>query len=449
MTSVALTAVHAPVPRKASLGVLRYRDPSHASLPHVVSFSGGRSSAALVFMAAEEGLLRPERRDVVLFANTSAEHPGTYEFATECTSRLEREFGLPCFWFEFCTVEDAWRGDYHRKASYRLVKPVPLEDDPDGFRSRGELFEEMVSLQGMLPNPHSRTCTAKLKLYPSHELLGEWLGGTAGPAHAGHHWSDHECISPACQPLSDTARTNTSSGLVDPERVAQRYVRNGGTASLESVRQRAAFLATHPPSRPHQRWADFTSVPIPLAPDGAKPAPMRGPDAAQHVRLLGLRADEPSRVSRVLSRTLYAEGATTAACTVKTQPPGERPYFPLHDSGFGAGDVAAFWAQRDFDLDIPPGAGNCVFCFMKGTRQLAELATIGDPRRLLDTPTDVDWWADFERRHARVIPRRGGGGTSRFGFFGVNKASFQEVALGRPPEDDRYANGTPACDCTD
>ena len=132
-------------------------------------------------MAAAEGLLQPERGDLVLFANTSAEHPGTYEFAARCKERLEVEFGLPCLWLEFCTVEDAWRGEYRRKASYRLVKPVPIEVDPDGYRSSGELFEEFVSLQGILPNPHSRTCTAKLKLYPSHELLGEWLGRTAGP----------------------------------------------------------------------------------------------------------------------------------------------------------------------------------------------------------------------------------------------------------------------------
>lgn len=175
--------------RPMRLGSFVYRDSAHAGLPHVVSFSGGRSSAALTFMAAEEGLLDPGRGDIVLFANTSAEHPGTYEFAAECKRRIEIEFGLPFFWLEFTTVEDAWRGEYWRKLSYRLVKPVRIEDDPEGFRSSGELFEDLVSLQGMLPNVHSRTCTAKLKLYPSHLLLGEWLGGTDGPAHAGHYWS--------------------------------------------------------------------------------------------------------------------------------------------------------------------------------------------------------------------------------------------------------------------
>ena len=76
---------------------LRYRHSRHEALPHVVKFSGGRSSAALTFLMAKAGLLHPERGDVILFANTSAEHPGTYAFAAECKRRLEQDFGLPFF----------------------------------------------------------------------------------------------------------------------------------------------------------------------------------------------------------------------------------------------------------------------------------------------------------------------------------------------------------------
>ena len=428
------TATHIGAPRRRALKLrsINYRTPDHEELSHVLSFSGGRSSAGLAFMAAEEGLLRPERGDLILFANTSAEHPGTYEFAARCKQRLEDDFGLPCLWVEFCTVEDAWRGEYRRKASYRLVKPVPVEDDPFGFRSSGELFEELVCLQGILPNPHSRTCTAKLKLYPSHELLAEWLGRVTGPAHSGHHWP-----------------TVPGASLVDPGRVMESYVQNGGTATEDSVLRRAQYLSTLPAARPAQRWEDFTAAPVPTedAP-GAKPAAMRGPNGALHVRLIGLRADEPNRVERVLSRTVFAEGATSAACTVRTQPPGERPYFPLFDAGIEAPDVARYWRRRDFALDIPNGAGNCVFCFMKGTRQLVGLGITPDGRRRPGSPTDIAWWADFERRHTRLAPKRNGSGTSRFGFFGVNTASFQDIADGSALEG-RYANGTPACDCTD
>ena len=429
-----VVTVDSPARERAvpALGPLCYRASDHEELPHIVSFSGGRSSGTLAFMAAAEGLLQPERGDLVLFANTSAEHPGTYEFAARCKERLEAEFGLPCLWLEFCTIEDAWRGEYRRKASYRLVNPVPIEVDPDGYRSSGELFEELVCLQGILPNPHSRTCTAKLKLYPCHELLGEWLGRTAGPAHAGHHWP-----------------TALGEGLVDPDRVAESYSRNGGTATTASVLRRARHLASLPAARPAQRWSDFSSAPVPESVEpGARAVAMRGPEATMHVRLLGLRADEPSRVDRVLSRTLFAEGASTAACTVKTQPPGERPYFPLFDAGIDAAGVARYWRGRDFDLDIPSGAGNCVFCFMKGTRQLVSLGSRLDERRNPGQPTDISWWADFEQRHLRTAPRRNGSGRSRFGFFGVNSATFADIVEGAEHEG-RYKNGTPACDCTD
>ena len=281
--------------RPKRLGSFVYRDRAHAELPHVVSFSGGRSSAALTFLAAEEGLLDPDRGDILLFANTSAEHPGTYEFAAECKRRLETEFGLPFFWLEFTTVEDAWRGEYWRKLSYRLVKPIRIEDDPEGFRSSGELFEDLVSLQGMLPNVHSRTCTAKLKLYPSHLLLAEWLGGTDGPAHAGHYWS-----------VAD----DEYGGLVNPVRAANRYVQARGTASRESVIRRAEHLSTRPSSRPQQYWKDYTEAPVRAASVAAKPAPMRGPEAVPHVRCSALR---PMRSARQPS-----------LCRVRCSPKGPR-----------------------------------------------------------------------------------------------------------------------------
>lgn len=179
------------------------------------------------------------------------------------------------------------------------------------------------------------------------------------------------------------------------------------------------------------------------------PAAMRGVHAAPHVRFLGLRADESRRVDRVLMRCLFAEGATSAGCTVKTQPPGERPYFPLHEAGFTAADVAQFWKSSDFDLDIPEGAGNCTFCFMKGTRQLVALSEAQDRRRSSGTPSHIGWWADLEQRHMRHAPRPDGEGESQFGCFGVNSGTYADLAGGTTSTLARYKEGVPACDCTD
>ena len=379
---------------------------------------------------AETGELRPERGDVVLFANTSAEHPGTWAFAAECCERLERDFGLPCLWYEFCTVEDAWRGVYRRRQSYRLVSRRPIEEDPDGYRSRGEVFEEMLSYQGMLPNPHSRSCTAKMKLYPAHLLLAEWLGGADGPGHEGHF---------------------SKQSYLTPEAAERRYRVNGGVATPEAYARRIEYMTERRPSRAAQRWQDFTGAPIVErsfhGPAGQ--AQMWGPSAVEFVTLLGLRGDEERRVKRVLSRSLFAEGAGGGECSIRTQPPGERPYFPLFDADWGKEEIEEFWNSRDFGLDIPEGAGNCVYCFMKGTRQLQRQAQEPDPQRVMGTPSDIQWWDDLEMRYRREAKARDGNGVTKFGFFGVKGPTFAEIANPNTQLKGRYTTGSPACDCTD
>ena len=417
-----------PVPGAAPALLIPSRAEHHEALPHIVKFSGGRSSAALAILLAEAGLLRPDRGDAILFANTSAEHPGTYEFTSKCKRLLESEFGLPFFWFEFCTVEDASRGVYARRPSYRLVRDVPVEEDSLGYRNRGEVFEEMLSYQGMLPSPHTRSCTAKLKLRPSHQLLGEWFGRTEGPRHAGHHGGRR---------------------YLAPEDALVNYRKSGGLAPDDVYLRRHEYMGLQPAARPAQRWRDYTDAPLPTAPESAEAAPMWGPEATQHVTLLGLRADEGRRINRVLTRSMFAEGAGTAKCAVRNQPPGERPCFPLADWGYDATAVRRFWDDRSFDLEIPDDAGNCVFCFMKGTKALSAAARAHDSARVPGTPSDIAWWGDMEEKYAREVPARDGNGVSRFGFFGLRGPTFPEVAAGCNGGSTRYARGAPACDCTD
>ena len=325
-------------------------------------------------------------------------------------------------------MEDASRGVYTRQPSYRLVRAVPVEDDPLGYRHSGEVFEEMLSYQGMLPSPHTRSCTAKLKLQPSHQLLADWFGRTEGPRHSGHHGGRR---------------------YVEPETALASYRRNRGGAEDDAYLRRVAYMSERPAERPAQRWADYTEAVLPAVAEAAEPAPMWGPEATEHVTILGLRADEPKRINRVLSRSMFAEGASTAKCQVSNQPPGERPCFPLADWGYDGEAVRRFWKNRSFDLDIPDAAGNCVFCFMKGTGALREAAHAPDPARVCGAPSDVAWWDAMEQKYAREVPARDGDGMSRFGFFGLRGPTFADIAEGRANGSSRYARGVPACDCTD
>ncbi len=77
-----------PVSSPDSAHPFHYEYPGHEELPHVVKFSGGQTSGMLLFVLLEAGILRPERGDVVIFNNTSAEHP-------EKTVHIKFDYELP------------------------------------------------------------------------------------------------------------------------------------------------------------------------------------------------------------------------------------------------------------------------------------------------------------------------------------------------------------------
>lgn len=415
-----------------------YRRPDHERLPHVVKFSGGRSSAMMALTLAESGQLDPLRGDVVLFANTSAEHPATYDFAAQVSTELEQRYGVPVFWYEFCSVEDMatagpFRAQYRRRASYRLVHKAPYPYSPDGYRSDGSVFEELLSFQQRLPDPRSRSCTSRLKLWPAHQLLDEWFDlDSSGPAHAGHYNDGHR--------------------YVTADDMTRQYKDRGGDQSAARFRRMVAVACAAEPNRQVQRWAAFT---------GAKTGRLRASvgrglwdreNYHEYVALLGLRVDEARRVNRVLARTLIAEGASSPQCRVPNQPPGEHPYFPLHDSKISNSDVNAHWAIQDFDLGISSNVGNCTYCFMKGAPALSQIpVAVGE-----EMATNLQWWSEVEKRYRREVPARDPdrhGKVAKFGFLGIGLPSYAQIAAGNHRLTRRrrlpVKQNAIACDCTD
>lgn len=74
-------------------------------------------------------------------------------------------------------------------------------------------------------------------------------------------------------------------------------------------------------------------------------------------------------------------------------------WFPLADAGVSKADVMEFWKAQPFDLQTPPGMGNCDGCFLKSEATLAAVAR--------DYPDRHTWW---EAQEAKV------GGTFRKEF---------------------------------
>lgn len=230
-------------------------DPFHITGPALISFSGGRTSAYMLWRILQShGGTLPD--DVhVTFANTGKEREETLRFVHECATR----WGVRVRWLEWL----ARKGAHHERFA------------EVGFNSAarsGEPFEGLLACKKMLPNPVMRFCTDELKI-----------------------------------------------------KVMRDFMRASG----------------------YDRW----------------------------LNVIGLRADEPTRVARSIGRNALGKERWRTAC-------------PLSDAGVTNRDVRAFWAKQDFDLHLLPFEGNCDGCFLKARPKLFEVERTA--------PGTLQWWADME-----------------------------------------------------
>lgn len=412
----------------------RYRSKNHKSLPHVVKFSGGRSSGMLLFLLLENGLLDAERGDVIVFNNTSAEHPNTYRFVHDCM-RASRKYGIPFFQIEFQTYEDSRKGEWTRIASYRLVNDRPKsEDNPDGYHWRGEAFEELLSWTGYVPNQFNRICTRHLKLDATRNFLKDWL---------------------ACKPTIPRLGHYGSSSRIDPDALYRRHLANQGSVPKGIFLKKRQYVWQCPHYRPEQHYADFCPNWKLFNNESLKEQTFGdkawiGKGGAKYVAVIGLRGDEPHRVQRVSTRDGSSAGYE-----------GENVYMPLDDMSITKEDVDAFWERQSWDLKPIKNerVSNCVFCFLKGSANLdlvlanLEGADSTDEEGfgpLKNTPSDLEWWTKMESDYGRDLDAEGRlhrGDVKRIGFFGTNSFGYESIKE-RKHENSPFVSMLP-CDCTE
>ena len=126
--------------------------------PAVVSFSGGRSSAYMLWhiLQAHGGTLPDDIH--VNFANTGKEREETLDFV----ARIQSEWGVHINWIERA------KGN---KTDYEVVSH-------NSASRNGEPFEAFLNTQKKLPSPGKggRTCTADLKIRPMNLFVKKELG---------------------------------------------------------------------------------------------------------------------------------------------------------------------------------------------------------------------------------------------------------------------------------
>ena len=128
------------------------RDPFKIDGPTCISFSGGRTSAYMLWRVLySNGGLPAEA--LVCFANTGKEDEATLRFVDRCS----REWSVPITWVEYQNAEET-------KDRFRVV-------DFETASRNGEPFEAIIRKRNYLPNPVSRFCTVEMKVRAIHRYL--------------------------------------------------------------------------------------------------------------------------------------------------------------------------------------------------------------------------------------------------------------------------------------
>lgn len=351
-----------------------YYNKNHEKLPHIVKFSGGRSSGFMLLKMLESDMLNKERGDLVLFNNTSAEHSKTYEFVIKCKQICEQEYQIPFFILEFTTYEDSKNGIYDRFSSYRLVNDKPYSvENQFGYHFNGEIFEELVSYKGFLPSLYSgRICTKELKMETSKHFIEQWLRGNDIIPRLGHFGEESR---------------------ISKDEIYYKHKSNNGETPKEIYLDKKAFCFNRELSKPEQKYQDFSAVDLSYR---------KFLKSKEYVTFIGFRVDEPLRIKKMKERINQPfNDNIDLGKMAYLKEDNEHIYMPMIQFGITKDDVQNFWQIQDFDLGLPydGSLGNCVFCFMKGIKKLATI-----PSNDKSTgPENIDWWINIEKKYQRDL----------------------------------------------
>jgi 3'-phosphoadenosine 5'-phosphosulfate sulfotransferase (PAPS reductase)/FAD synthetase len=128
-------------------------DPFKIIEPTCISFSGGRTSAYMLWRVLQSNGGLPDEA-IVCFANTGKEDEATLQFVRDCSE----QWGVPIAWLEYQAADPR----------YKIV-------NFDLASRNGEPFEELIRKKNYLPNPVARFCTEELKVKTINRHL-ETLG---------------------------------------------------------------------------------------------------------------------------------------------------------------------------------------------------------------------------------------------------------------------------------
>ena len=120
--------------------------------PAAISFSGGRTSAYMLYKILEAHGGKLPDYIKCLFSNTGKELPETLDFVQACSDN----WGVEIVWLEF-----------------QGLKEQPKIVNYDTAARNGEPFDLLTTQKSYLPNPMARFCTVELKIIPIEKYMRE------------------------------------------------------------------------------------------------------------------------------------------------------------------------------------------------------------------------------------------------------------------------------------
>ena len=121
-------------------------NPYKITEPTCISFSGGRTSAYMLYKVLEAHDMSLPAEAVVCFANTGKEDEATLQFVHDC----EKHWNVPIVWLEYQDAEES--KDRWKQVTFETAS------------RNGEPFEAVIRKKNYLPNPVARFCTGEMKV---------------------------------------------------------------------------------------------------------------------------------------------------------------------------------------------------------------------------------------------------------------------------------------------
>jgi hypothetical protein len=125
-------------------------NPFEIKEPTCISFSGGRTSAYMLYRVLEAHNMSLPSDAKVIFANTGKEDEATLRFVQACSDN----WGVEIHWLEYRDADPEFERVTFETAS-----------------RNGEPFEAIIRKRQYLPNPVTRFCTSILKIRTIHKYL--------------------------------------------------------------------------------------------------------------------------------------------------------------------------------------------------------------------------------------------------------------------------------------